>query len=192
MYLIALLILGMAVSLDSFLYGMVYEICNIKVKRISLLLFALASLVTLIIFGVIGKLLIILLPVILAKIIAIIALVISSLAILRDMVTYRKGTLKITPKEGQNFYMLGHKTNYDNFSKLIYYPVVSKELREASILEGLSLGVIMNLDGGVVMLVLGIMRGRIILSAIILTLLCLNSYKLGNILVMKDFINKLK
>ncbi|OCL25276.1 hypothetical protein U472_13025 [Orenia metallireducens] len=192
MYLIALLILAMAVSLDSFSYGMIYKTYNIKVKGISLLLLSLSGWVTLILFGAIGELLAILLPIILAKTIAIIALLICSVVILKDIVTYKRGTLRGVSGEGQSFYMLGDKSNYDNFSKLIYYPLISKELREMKILEGLSLGVIMNLDGGVVMLVLGIMKGEIILPSIIFTLLCLNSYKLGNILVKKDFINRLK
>jgi len=192
MYVIALLILGMAVSLDSLLYGMIYKICNIKVKEVSLLLLSLSGWVTLILFGIVGKLLVILLPVILAKVIAIIALLICSMVILKDIVTYKKGTLKITSGEGKSFYMLKDKVNYDNFSKLIYYPVISEESREMKVLEGLSLGVIMSLDGGVVMLALGIMKGRIILSSLIITMLCLNFYKLGNILVKKDFINRLK
>ncbi|PRX28965.1 hypothetical protein BX659_11184 [Orenia metallireducens] len=191
MYLLSLLILVIAVSLDSVLYGMIYERCSVKVKNISLLLFSLSGWVTLIIFGIIGKLLVILLPIILAKVIAITFLLIFSLVILKDIITYNKGTLKITSVK-EEYYILDDNPKYDNFLKSIYYPIVSENLRDMKVLEGLTLGVIINLDGGVVMLALGIIKGRIIFLSLIFILAGLISYKLGNILVKKDFINKLK
>lgn len=190
MYIISIIFLAMAVSLDSFLYGMIYEVSDIKITKVSLLLFALAGWATMILFGLMGMILGLLLPIFLAKLIGIILLLIWSLLISKDIITYKKGVIKVISRDGDYFYPLNRESSYINFSKLVYYPDLSDEKRDIKLLESLFLGVIMNLDGGIVMLVLGIIEGSIMLPSLIFIIICLNSYKLGNILVNKGFISK--
>ncbi|TDX49018.1 hypothetical protein [Orenia marismortui] len=191
MELFSLLFLSIAISIDSLLYGMIYEISNIKLRLIVYVMSFLSGYSVLICLGLFGQILTYFFPVSLAKVIGIIILIIFGSIILKDIIAYNRGIIKTDSPNKSGYYQLGTKARYINFSKLIYYPSLVKEKKEFGFLDGLILGLVMNLDGAVISLVLGITGGNIFVISIIFIISCFIAFKIGRVLIKKDYINKI-